>query len=155
MRSLGPAGRYVPQRWANILLIILAAGAYSAHGRAAVLHVPGGYPSIQAGLAAAHPGDTVLVAPGVYYESLTMVPGVHIHGQPGAILDGGQTFGPVVRALSGVDATPSYPVWSSAAASRRAFFLTRPIPPSATLSLSTREGRGLFVPRPRHAWSIT
>jgi hypothetical protein len=47
----------------------------------------------------------VLVAPGIYYESLTMKPGVHIHGQPGAILDGSHTFGPVVRALSGVEAT--------------------------------------------------
>lgn len=54
---------------------------------------------------AARSGDIVLVAPGIYYESLTMKPGVHIHGQPGAILDGSQAFGPVVRAFSDVEYT--------------------------------------------------
>ena len=47
----------------------------------------------------------MLVAPGIYYESLTMQPGVHLHGQPGAILDGSQTFSPVVRVLPGIDHT--------------------------------------------------
>ena len=47
----------------------------------------------------------MLVAPGIYYESLTMQPGVHLHGQPGAILDGSQTFSPVVHALPGIDHT--------------------------------------------------
>jgi len=72
---------------------------------AAILRVPLNYPTIQAGVAAASAGDTVLVAPGVYFESVTMKPGVHIHGEPGAILDGSQTLGAVVQALSGIERT--------------------------------------------------
>ena len=35
------------------------------------LHVPGDYPAIQAAIEAAQDGDTVLVAPGTYYERVT------------------------------------------------------------------------------------
>lgn len=72
---------------------------------AAILRVPLNYPTVQAGIAAASAGDIVLVAPGVYFESVTMKPGVHIHGEPGAILDGSQTLGAVVQALSGIERT--------------------------------------------------
>src|SRR5215471_18821966 len=72
---------------------------------AAILRVPLNYPTIEAGIAAASAGDTVLVAPGVYFESITMKPGVHIHGEPGAILDGSQTLGAVVQAFSGIERT--------------------------------------------------
>ncbi|MFE9429017.1 nitrous oxide reductase family maturation protein NosD [Kitasatospora sp. NPDC006697] len=41
-------------------------------GPAAVLQVPGAYPSIQAAVDAARPGDLVLVHPGVYRESVTI-----------------------------------------------------------------------------------
>jgi len=59
-------------------LFILA--CYAAPVLAAVLRVPQSYPSIQAGLAAARAGDVLLVAPGHYFETLTMPPGVHIRG---------------------------------------------------------------------------
>ena len=72
---------------------------------AAILHIPHSYPTIQAGIAAASAGDTVLVAPGIYTESITMKPGVHIYGEPGAILDGSQVAGAVVRALPGIERT--------------------------------------------------
>jgi len=35
-----------------------------------VIHVPGDYPTIQAGLNAASSGDTALVAPGIYLENI-------------------------------------------------------------------------------------
>ncbi|RJP81436.1 MAG: T9SS C-terminal target domain-containing protein [Candidatus Zixiibacteriota bacterium] len=47
---------------------------------ATVILVPGQYPTIQAGLNAANPGDTVQVSPGVYVENLTMREGVTLRG---------------------------------------------------------------------------
>jgi hypothetical protein len=76
-----------------------------SYASAAVLHVPHGYATIQGGIAAASAGDTVLVAPGVYFENVTMKPGVHIQGEPGAILDGSQGAGAVVSAASGIERT--------------------------------------------------
>lgn len=49
-----------------LLLFSFAAGAASA----ATIHVPGDQPTIQAGINAAANGDTVLVAPGTYYENI-------------------------------------------------------------------------------------
>ncbi len=86
-----------------VLVIMLLCRVPYAHP--VILHVPDDHSSIQAGITAARPGDTVLVAPGLYLESLIMKPGVRIHGQPGAVLDGSQTFAPVVRALAGVEET--------------------------------------------------
>ena len=88
-----------------MLLGLVMVVAFMTPTSAAVFRVPDDSPSIQKALSTAHAGDTVLVAPGIYYESLTMQPGVHLHGQPGAILDGSQTFSPVVRALPGIDHT--------------------------------------------------
>jgi len=73
--------------------------------QAAVLRVPQTYATIQDGIAAARAGDTVVVAPGVYFESITLKPGVHLYGEAGAILDGSQGTGALVRATGGVDQT--------------------------------------------------
>jgi beta propeller repeat protein/parallel beta-helix repeat protein len=51
---------------AGVVLVLAAA----VSGSAATLQVPAEYPSIQAGIEAAQNGDTVLVAPGVYYETI-------------------------------------------------------------------------------------
>jgi hypothetical protein len=48
----------------SVMLTIVFASLHAAHG--ATLNVPAAYPTIQAGLDAAHNGDTVLVAPGTY-----------------------------------------------------------------------------------------
>src|SRR6187200_2435821 len=38
--------------------------------QAAIVNVPGDFPTIQAGILAAFNGDTVLVEPGIYYENI-------------------------------------------------------------------------------------
>jgi hypothetical protein len=47
---------------------------------ATIIHVPGQYPTIQAGVNAAHQGDTVLVAPGTYTENVQLSEGVNLFG---------------------------------------------------------------------------
>lgn len=69
----------------------------------AVLRVPQMYPTVREGMQAANPGDTVTVGPGIYYEQVRMRTGVHLYGEPGAILDGSQGGGPVVLATNGVE----------------------------------------------------
>ncbi|MBN2129706.1 MAG: right-handed parallel beta-helix repeat-containing protein [Sedimentisphaerales bacterium] len=49
------------------LILLMFSGSLS---RAAVRHVPSEYPSIQQGISACVDGDTLIVAPGVYYETI-------------------------------------------------------------------------------------
>src|SRR5207249_8352458 len=94
-----------PRGYTGLVLGVLVLMASVPYASAAILRVPHTYATIQAGIAAASTGDTVLVAPGVYFESVTMKPGIHIQGEPGAILDGSQTLEAVVQALSGIERT--------------------------------------------------
>lgn len=48
------------------------------HNSGNIFRVPGDYPSIQAAIDAAEPGDTVQVKPGTYYELLVMKDGVKL-----------------------------------------------------------------------------
>ncbi len=52
----------------------------AAPGHSRVLHVPGEYPTIAAACNAAGLGDTVAVAPGSYYESVTIRDGISVIG---------------------------------------------------------------------------
>ncbi len=55
------------------------------------IYVPGGYPTIQAGINAATYGDTVYVAAGTYYENITLKSGVIVQGAGAGVttIDGG------------------------------------------------------------------
>lgn len=72
------------------------------HGLAwsTVINVPGDYPTIQAGINAAGYGDTVLVAPGTYYENVQMAEGVSLigSGMENTVIDGGG-INDVIKAL--------------------------------------------------------
>jgi nitrous oxidase accessory protein NosD len=90
----------------NRLAAVLAALAASSPvaARAATLHVPGDHATIQAAIAAASAGDTVLVSPGTYAENLGFAgKAITVASTDGAavtIVDGGGA-GPVVRFAAG------------------------------------------------------
>src|SRR5262245_25615417 len=99
-------GRTLPCRgYSGLVLGCLMLVICVPFAQAALLRVPRNYPTIQAGITAASAGDTVLVAPGIYTESIIMKSGVQIYGEPGAILDGSQVPEALVRALPGIEDT--------------------------------------------------
>jgi hypothetical protein len=68
---------------------VLQVGTHRGH--------PGGYSSVQAAVDAAHPGDWILIAPGVYHETgapdsgvLILTPGLHLRGmnRNSVVIDG-------------------------------------------------------------------
>lgn len=66
-------------------------------------HVPGGYPTIQAAVDAAEPGDLILVGPGVYTEEVTVVtPSLVIRGtdRNAVIIDGEMVRGNGIAVLA-------------------------------------------------------
>jgi len=70
---------------------------------AAVLQVPAQYPTIQAAVKAAKPYDLIMIAPGVYHESVTVkTPHLTLRGadRNGVILDGGFKLVDGVEALA-------------------------------------------------------
>jgi len=76
--------------------LVLALGLPLA-ASAAIIDVPGDQPSVQAALAAAGPGDTVLLAPGIYNEKLTFPSGGAV-GNPITLTSSG---GAAVTTISG------------------------------------------------------
>lgn len=88
---------------------LLAALAVVACGRGATIRVPGDAPTIQAAIDQASDGDTVLVAPGVYLETIDLLgKQITLRGEQGAaqtIIDG-HGSGPVVRISTGPGTQP-------------------------------------------------
>lgn len=72
---------------------------------ASTIRVPQDQPTIQAGINAANNGDTVLVAPGTYYEQINFSSkNIVVESQSGAgatTIDASRGTGPVVRFISG------------------------------------------------------
>ena len=78
-------------------LLCLAAALLTASGYAATINVPADRKTIQAGIDAANPGDTVLVAPGTYFENIDFKgKAITVKSSAGAattIIDGGNKPG--------------------------------------------------------------
>lgn len=94
----------------RLMALLTAVGlASTSYAFAATLTVPGDYPTIQAALNASTSGDVVLVAPGTYFENLTIglaQDGVRLESMAGAsstTIDGGGVD-KVIRVVGGVSA---------------------------------------------------
>ena len=70
------------------VLALIISAIPASKTTAAILHVPGTYPTIQAAVdASSAPGDSILVAPGAYSESVTLTDQVlHIIGTGGSVV---------------------------------------------------------------------
>lgn len=88
------------QRFGPAILLCSFAIGYSYLAHASTLHVPSEFATIQSAVNAAVDGDTILVAPGTYYENLVVDrTAIHLRSEAGpvdTIIDGSD-LGQVVR----------------------------------------------------------
>ncbi len=93
------AGGFAMKR--SLMFAIGLTGILTLVASATIIYVPGDYPTIQQGINAASPGDTVLVAAGTYYENIQMAEGVNLigSGMDNTIIDGGGLTD-VIKALN-------------------------------------------------------
>ncbi|MEE9554416.1 MAG: T9SS type A sorting domain-containing protein [candidate division Zixibacteria bacterium] len=82
------------------ILILIFIGFIGLPVSATIINIPDDYETIQEGIDISSDGDTVLVAPGVYYENVQMAEGVSLFGSgmENTIIDGGG-LNDVIKAL--------------------------------------------------------
>jgi parallel beta-helix repeat protein len=87
-----------------VLVCLLLSTTLGSFGYAATINVPANQPTIQDAIAAANPGDVVVVAPGTYHENINFNgKAITVESSGGSkvtIIDGGK-LGPVVTFSSG------------------------------------------------------
>jgi hypothetical protein len=85
------------KRFSNILLLT---SLFPVLAMAVIIRVPQDYPTIQLGINAANAGDIVVVAPGTYYEEITLKADVIVRGagEAQSIIHGNNDNGDVVFA---------------------------------------------------------
>ncbi|MCP4584172.1 MAG: T9SS type A sorting domain-containing protein [candidate division Zixibacteria bacterium] len=83
------------------ILTIAVAATFCLTVSATIINIPDDYPTIQQGIDACNPGDTVMVEPGTYYENVQMAEGVNLigSGMTNTIIDG-QGQNDVVKAVN-------------------------------------------------------
>jgi len=64
----------------HLLIALILGWSVAGSARAATIHVPGDYSTIQKAVDAARRGDTVRVSQGTYYENVTLKEGVTLQG---------------------------------------------------------------------------
>src|SRR4051812_47354756 len=87
------AAKRRPAAFLSFVLVFASLFVAPAAHAASVRHVPADYPTVTAALAASSSGDTVIVAPGTYTESVTVPAGVLLDSSGGpsvTTIDGGQ-----------------------------------------------------------------
>jgi len=96
---------YPPLATASAVFALLLSLAPAGAGAAEII-VPGDYAHIQEAITAAKAGDTIVVEPGNYPETITLKDGVVVHGRETArtFLNGGGS-GPIVTVSSSVSST--------------------------------------------------
>ena len=57
----------------SFFIVLCIVFIFHLNGEAQIIHVPADYPTIQDGIIGAEPGDTVLVADGIYYENISFL----------------------------------------------------------------------------------
>ena len=74
----------------KLFLVMIAMIAVYASSSATIINIPDDYPTIQGGIDACNPGDTVMVANDVYYENVTIQMPISLTGESrdNTIIDG-------------------------------------------------------------------
>lgn len=84
-----------------LLLVQLSAqgNIVAETGAASILQVPGGFPTIQAAINSAEPGDTIQVSAGTYYERVVVNKSVALlgEGRESTILDGENALETIIK----------------------------------------------------------
>ncbi len=126
----GLAGNFVAtyalDNASNSNVLFVGAPTYVTNANAAVGDVTNPYPTIQAAITAANPGDTIAVLPGVYTEEDTLKPFIHLESVAATSTDAnlvrGNALATVIRAPAPAVTTGTTPAYATITATNLPYF---------------------------------